>query len=163
MPVFKKKADPLAARSKELNAQIHALEAQIAQLSTQIREEKPAPVRPPSPAAPAPRPEARREPIFERVEPPPVPESGAGIGRSQFNDLGIRKYDLFGTIRRWRKQLDNPATANPRLVSYLAAGSIRGLRPLRYEKRIARNRFLMLSTILLLFLWGVLSLILKNR
>ncbi len=163
--MFKKKADPLAARSKELSAQIHALEAQIARLSTQSREEKPAPVRPPPPpaAVPAPRQETRREPIFERVDPPPVPESGTGIDTGHFNDLGIRKYDLFGTIRRWRKQLNHPSAANPRLVSYLAAGSIRGLRPLRYEKRIARNRFLMLSTILLLFLWGILSLILKSR
>ena len=34
---------------------------------------------------------------------------------------------------------------NPKLVSYLAAGSIKGLRPLRYEKRIARNRFIFLT------------------
>lgn len=164
MPVFKKKSDPIAARSKELNDQIHALEAQIKQLSGNLHEERIVTPRAPTPTVPlAPRHEARRESIFERVDPPPAPEAAPTSGTGHYNDLGIRKYDVFGSFRRWRKQIEHPSTANPKLVSYLAAGSIRGLRPLRYEKRIARNRFLVLSTILVLFLWGILSLILKNR
>ena len=63
----------------------------------------------------------------------------------RYNDLGVRKYDLMGALRRWQKHLRGNPTANPKLVSYLAAGSIKGLRPLRYEKRIARNRFIFLS------------------
>jgi hypothetical protein len=42
-------------------------------------------------------------------------------------------------------------------VNYLAAGSIQGLRPLRYEKRVARNRFIVLAVILLLALWGLIA------
>ncbi len=48
-------------------------------------------------------------------------------------------------------------------MTFLAAGSIQGLRPLRYEKRIARNRFILLSVILLAILWGVLAVFLKNN
>ena len=39
---------------------------------------------------------------------------------------------------------------NPKLVNYLAAGSIQGLRPMRYEKRVARNRVLALDVIVIL-------------
>jgi cell division protein FtsB len=41
-------------------------------------------------------------------------------------------------------------------VSYLAAGGIQGLRPLRYEKRVARNRFIFFVVILFLALLGTL-------
>jgi hypothetical protein len=41
------------------------------------------------------------------------------------------------------------------MVHYLAAGSIQGLRPLRYERRVARNRFLAFLALLLLVLWGL--------
>jgi hypothetical protein len=44
---------------------------------------------------------------------------------------------------------------NPKLVNYLAAGSIQGLRPMRYEKRVARNRVLALVIVILLVLVGL--------
>jgi hypothetical protein len=62
-----------------------------------------------------------------------------------------------------QNHLRGTPTANPKLVSYLAAGSIKGLRPLRYEKRIARNRFIFLSIFFALILWGVLIAIFKSR
>ncbi|HUA67136.1 MAG TPA: hypothetical protein VMA13_01195, partial [Candidatus Saccharimonadales bacterium] len=58
------------------------------------------------------------------------------------------KYDLWSLLDRFRKQFHGPPAANPKLVNYLAAGSIQGLRPLRYEKRVARNRFILLLAIL---------------
>ena len=48
-------------------------------------------------------------------------------------------------------------------MSYLAAGGIQGLRPLRYEKRVARNRFIALVIVLLVILLGVFSIFLHNR
>ena len=42
-------------------------------------------------------------------------------------------------------------------MNYLAAGSIQGLRPMRYEKRVARNRFLVLAVIIVLVLWGLVA------
>jgi len=44
-----------------------------------------------------------------------------------------------------------------------SAGGVRGLRPLRYEKRIARNRFILLVIILLVILLGVFSIFLHNH
>ena len=43
------------------------------------------------------------------------------------------------------------------------AQSIQGLRPLRYEKRIARNRFVMLAALLILLLWGIIAILIKHR
>jgi hypothetical protein len=55
--------------------------------------------------------------------------------------------------------LRGPSTTNPKLVSYLAAGGIQGLRPLRYEKRVARNRFIVFVAVLLLLLLGLIKII----
>jgi len=72
------------------------------------------------------------------------------------NELGIRKYDLPGLIARVKDFFRAPTTSNPKLVSYLAAGGIQGLRPLRYEKRVARNRFIVFVGILFLLMLGIL-------
>lgn len=169
MAVFKKNPDPISARSKELNAQIVALEAQIKQLSTKIEHQASHPrVRstavPHGPTVDRPPAPAPKDPIFERVETgKPADAAELDSSAAHYNELGIRKYDLLGMFRRLQGHLRGPSTTNPKLVSYLAAGSIKGLRPLRYEKRIARNRFIVLSVILAGFLWGILSLILKSR
>ena len=55
-----------------------------------------------------------------------------------YNELGVRKYDL-------------------------AAGGIQGLRPLRYEKRVARNRFIALVILLFFVLLGAISVLLRHR
>lgn len=161
MGLFKKKVDPVSERSKQLNAQIEALELQIRQLSTRIDHARSHPrVRstslpngPTVDMGPAAAPSA---PIFEQVQArsvknQPEVESNA----SHYNDLGVRKYDLFGAVKRFYSHFRAPATTNPKLVSYLAAGSIKGLRPLRYEKRVARNRFLLLTGVFFAVLWGI--------
>jgi hypothetical protein len=48
-------------------------------------------------------------------------------------------------------------------VSYLAAGGIQGLRPLRYEKRVARNRFIFFVIFLVLILLGTFLVFLKKQ
>jgi hypothetical protein len=40
-------------------------------------------------------------------------------------------------------------------VHYLAAGGVQGLRPLRYEKRVARNRFILFVALLFSVLLGI--------
>lgn len=72
-----------------------------------------------------------------------------------YNELGLRKYDLHSAWTRFKSHFRGPVASNPKLVNYLAAGSIQGLRPLRYEKRVARNRFLVFVTVLILALWGL--------
>ncbi|HVV71062.1 MAG TPA: hypothetical protein VHI52_06110, partial [Verrucomicrobiae bacterium] len=74
-----------------------------------------------------------------------------------YNELGVRKYDLPALLRRIRNHFRGPSTTNPKLVSYLAAGGIQGLRPLRYEKRVARNRFIGLVIVLFLILLGLIA------
>jgi hypothetical protein len=48
-------------------------------------------------------------------------------------------------------------------VNLLAAGSVQGLRPLRYEKRVARRRFILLVIALTLVLLGIVSVFVRNH
>jgi hypothetical protein len=168
---LKKKSDPITDRARALNAEIAALEDQIRRLDAQSHRETTHPrLRStavphgatinhtiPEPAAPAPvEPPKPREPIFEevnqdrltsRIEPAITPQ--------HFNEMGVRKFDLPALLRRIGGIFHGPTTANPRLVSYLAAGGVQGLRPLRKEKRVARNRFIFFAVFLFLMLWGI--------
>jgi hypothetical protein len=56
---------------------------------------------------------------------------------------------------RIKRHFRGPPAANPKLVNYLAAGNIQGLRPLRYEKRVARNRFVALTLVFVVVLFGL--------
>jgi hypothetical protein len=76
--------------------------------------------------------------------------------------MGVRKYDLGAAWQRLKNTFKTPPASNPKLVNYLAAGSIQGLRPLRYEKRVARNRFVFLVIVLVLMLWGILAVIFQR-
>ena len=171
MAFSKKKPDPISDKANALNAEIAALEAEIKRLDTQMARaaepkfrstatsqgetifhaaEKPVPA-PPPPAG---------EPVFEEV---------AKLSRTEaetpelFNDLGVRKYDLPALFNRVRNHLRGPTTSNPRLVNYLAAGGVHGLRPLRYEKRVARNRFIWLVVIVSIVLFGLFYVLLPRH
>ncbi len=191
MGVFKKKPDPISDRARELNAKIAALEAQIKRLSDEKqpaantgapprREERSGassempPTASPQPRlrstalphgptihpiAPAPAPEPSDEPIFEELSPERFEEEE----KAAAPELGMRKKGLIPWLDKLKLHFRGPATSNPKLVNYLAAGSIQGLRPLRYEKRIARNRFIVLAVVLILALWGILALLLRHR
>jgi hypothetical protein len=96
------------------------------------------------------------EPIFEEVGVDRLNDKSEPLTTPMhYNELGVRKYDLPALWRRLRGQFRGPSTTNPKLVSYLAAGGIQGLRPMRYEKRVARNRFIVLVAVLFLALLGV--------
>jgi len=163
----KKKVDPISDRSRALTDQIAALEAEIKKLDSQIQR-APAPrlrstaiphgqtvARAPEPPPPA------HEPVFEEVN--PVPEAEETAAPDQFNDLGLRKYDLPAMWARLRNHFRRPTTSNPRLVTYLAAGGVHGLRPMRYEKRVARNRFIALTILFLAILLGMFLVYLHHR
>jgi hypothetical protein len=180
MALFKKKNDPISERARALNDQIAALEAQIQQLSALPPPPPPAaPATIPSSPAPrlrstavphghpaAPNPAAgggSREAIFEELDQNRADPQAETATPEHYNELGVRKYDLAAVLRRTTNHFRGPATSNPRLVNYLAAGSIQGLRPLRYEKRVARNRVIVLVVFLLLVLWGTLWLFLSRK
>ncbi len=179
MGLLKKKPDLISQKAQSLSAQIAALEAEIQRLDSQLKQGHepaagagqprlrstavplgaavPHATLPPAPLAPA-------EPIFEgdgqeqlksKVETPTTPQ--------HFNELGVRKYDLAATFQRLRNHLHGPPTANPKLVNLLAAGSVQGLRPLRYEKRVARNRVIALVAFLFVILLGILAVFLRRN
>jgi cell division protein FtsB len=163
-----RKGDPISERARALNDQIASLEAEIKRLDSQLQQTPVPKLR--STAVPhgatvaraaEPPAAAVHEPVFEEVKPlRPVEETAAP---DQFNEFGVRKYDLPGLFGRLRQQFRRPTTSNPRLVTYLAAGGVQGLRPLRYEKRVARNRFILLVAVLFLILLGVISIFVHNR
>jgi hypothetical protein len=161
MRLNKKKPDPLSDRSKMLNDQIEALQGEIKQLSQALDQSKKQP-RMRSTAYPAgstssgSSPASSSNPVFESIDHNRLQDPKAGKATpDRVNELGVKKLDLPALWHRFRELFHGPAPANPKLVSFLAAGSVQGLRPLRIEKRIARRRFLLLAGILFLLLWGL--------
>src|SRR6185312_9354530 len=185
MAWFKKKPDPISDRARALNEEIAALESQIQQLN-EHKAQSPPPAKLRStaiphgetiqrghePEAPLSKPEIRNpkpetppphEPIFEEVDQDRLKARGEVATPDHYNELGVRKYDLPALLRRIRNHFRGPSTNNPKLVHYLAAGGVQGLRPLRYEKRVARNRFVFFVAILFIALLGILLAFLKHR
>jgi hypothetical protein len=170
----KKKTDPISDRTRTLNDQIAALETEIKKLDTQIQ-------RVPTPklrstaiprgtsvphssekSAPAPSP-AAHEPVFEEINSKFIQARAEAESPDHYNDLGVRKYDLPALWNRLKNHFHGPTSNNPRLVNYLAHGGVHGLRPMRYEKRVARNRFIALVIFLFVVLLCVISLFVHNH
>src|ERR1051325_179113 len=166
MGFFRKKHDPISEKAQALNAQIQALEAQIKHLTAEAGKPQPrfrSSTLPRVYAAPAP---AKRDlparEHFEEVDHTPLKSPEPQPRPTRLQELGVRKYDLVAVWERLKSSFKGPPASNPKLVNYLAAGSIQGLRPLRYEKRVARNRFILLAVALLLLLWGTLYMFFRH-
>jgi hypothetical protein len=192
MGVFRKKSDPVAERAKALDKQIADIEKHIRPLAgEQADAPPPAAAPPPSAPAPlttaaAPtrssQPRLRStayplgpltpvaataasplpEPVFEKFDQNPFRAAPGAAGEAQAHKLGMRRHDLGSAWQRFKTHFRGPPASNPRLVNYLAAGSIQGLRPLRYEKRVARNRVIFLVVVLVLFLLGIVAMLVKR-
>lgn len=166
MGVFRKKRDPITERARALTEQIEALEEQIKDLAAEAESPHPRFRSSTVPRGSAPHAAMTREPApvehFEPLDHTPLQSLPTVVSREHRSDLGVRKYDLVAAWRRFKDQFKTPPPSNPKLVNYLAAGSIKGLRPLRYEKRVARNRFIFLVVVLLLVLWGIIAVIFKR-
>jgi hypothetical protein len=181
MAWFKKKPDPISDRARALNEEIAALEAEIQRLDAERQHSSP-PAKLRSTAIPhgetiqrpheSGEPETRNqkpetpkphEPIFEEVDQNRLKARAEVATPDHYNELGVRKYDLPALLRRIRNHFRGPSTNNPKLVHYLAAGGVQGLRPLRYEKRVARNRFVFFVVILFFALLGILLVFWKGH
>ena len=101
------------------------------------------------------------EPVLEDLNPFRNPGDAAPPAATK-PSLGLREAESLSVWHRVKNNFRSPPTSNPKLVNYLAAGSIQGLRPLRYEKRVARNRFLLFAIALALVLWGLFAALLKR-
>ena len=165
MDFFKKKPDPISDHAKALNSEIASLESQIKKLTSELEQTPPqarlgsrpaTSVHPPannSSSSPEP---AASEPVFEAVDHRRLKtQTELTAAPAHYNDLGVRKFDLLAAWQRWREKWRGPPPSNPKLVNYLAAGSIQGLPPLRYEKRVARYRLVLWCLLLFLVLWIV--------
>jgi hypothetical protein len=159
MALFKKKADPISERAKTLNAEIAALQTQIRKLSARVEQGASRPrLRQGAPSAGQAYAEASKQnapgPIFEQIDRQrlkagiSMTSSGVGKGNPE-----VDKHSLLAVWQRFLSYFRGPPPANPKLLNYLAAGSIQGLRPLRYEKRIARYRLIFLCLCLFFVLW----------
>ena len=167
---FKKNVDPISERSRELTTKIAELEARIRKLNQRAepgnrpRYRSTAYPQGPLPSSRSAAPAPSGEPVFEPVDQHPLkaaPDSRpTAVPR---NDLGAPKYDLTALCKRVKKYFSGPPAANPRLINYLAAGNVHGLRPLRKEKRIARNRFLTLALIFVAVLFGIFFFLARPR
>jgi hypothetical protein len=157
---FKRKPDPMTSRSRELHHEIAALESQIAQLSDASTLADPRQIQtvlqetrylPPDPIL-------RADEDLTHSLPPVTDPNCPGL----FNNQGVRKFDLAGWWLRARRQPAPAPTGNDKLVAYLAAGRNYGYTALRSERRVARNRFILLAFVLLAMLWTVLSLLIPQ-
>lgn len=185
MALFKKKPDPISDRARALTDEIAKLEAEIKQLDSQIKQdpaqpklrsttvphgpnvphsfESANPFAIPKTESPKPQPKPD-EPVFEEVDQNRLKSGGeASTTPQHYNELGVRKYDLPALIARIKNHFRGPTTTNPKLVSYLAAGGVQGLRPLRYEKRVARNRFIFFVAILFVVLLGIILVVVRHH
>ena len=127
--------DPIESRAKELKARLANLESQIEQLDQTAL------------ASP------QTTPAIHELKPgeePLPPRPSRSLSEQPLVSTDPENESLWHWFSsRFRKP---PVSSNPRMVNFLAAGSIQGLRPLRYERRVARNRFLAFSALLVLVL-----------
>jgi cell division protein FtsB len=165
-----RKKDPLSDRAKALNAEIADLEAKIRKLNQQTGgkevNKSGARVRSttlPSGATVVAAKEAEPAPVFEEVDQAPIKQEPVRrSGAQPLEDVSAPAPKL-GFLDRLEQIFRPPPLSNPKLVNYLAAGSIQGLRPLRYEKRVARNRFLALALVLVIVLFGICAALIKHH
>jgi len=158
---FTRKSDPSGARAIELNSEIASLEQQISQLQEAVDSRNPTDVQ----TAMEQTAQIPADPILHADEsladtfPRELPRDCPGL----YNEQGVRKFDLHGWWQRLKKPDTAPEpTPNEKLVTYLAAGRNHGYTALRKETRVARNRFILLTLVLIAVLWSILSLLIPQ-
>jgi len=182
MGIFNSKSNPIDSRQRSVEARLAAIKKQIAieqqrtvpgpsKAATPATPARKAPDTRPAPATSCTPPSApagpakplRHDPIFEPLDPKRLHGGKeAGTTPAHFNELGVRKYDLPALWSRLASLGKTSTPSNPQLVNYLAAGSVHGLRAMRYEKRVARRRFIVFFVLLLVVLAGIAAALLRK-
>ena len=156
--------DPFSARAKRLNGRARAVHAKIQQLEKEVVEAPRYRSTVLGQAGERAAPEARllMESTFETVEHESLYSKQDQMDpTAHYNALGLRKLDPMGWFRRQGRQSSNlprEETADKtshQWVRYMATGGVQGMEPLGREKRIARNRFLMMFVVFLAILCGI--------
>ncbi|HAV63624.1 MAG TPA: hypothetical protein DCY13_14815 [Verrucomicrobiales bacterium] len=174
MGLFRKKPDPLKDREKNLSSEIEQLEEQIRQLQGVLSKAASEPrVRQTAyPARSSRNPDtggdnrpanAPGEPVFEPVDQHKLQQAAPNPfkDRTERQDgQALKREGSTTLVERFNRFFRGPTSSNPKLVSYLAAGNIHGLQPLRYERRVARNKLLLWIVIFIILIVGFLKVLL---
>jgi len=168
MALFRKKNDPIKDREKNLASEIEQLEEQIRSLQGVLKAAEQEPrvrqtalpggsptVRAANPVEP-PRP-AGADPVFEPVDQQRLQDGRVNPFVDKSDPRTLQREGVTSFWERLIRYFRGPTSSNPKLVSYLAAGNIHGLQPLRYERRVARNRLLLWIAIIIVVIVGVLK------
>lgn len=162
MGLFSKKTDPIKAREQALASEIEQLEDQIRALQGVLKTAKDEPATPPQKSqsaerrAPVKSP-AADEPVFEPVDQQRLQNAGVNPFKEKHDPRTLQKEASTSFFERVIRFFKGPTSSNPKLVSYLAAGNIHGLQPLRYERRVARNRLLLWIVVIVVLIVGMLK------
>ena len=169
MGLFGKTKDPMASREEALEREIAQLQRKIADLSTRpLPAPKPAPARPASvpsvPAASSPFVAPTSSQPVSRLPSAPIPAPRPAVGAPIPMEGAVppHRYNLAEAWDRLKSRLAGRPRPPSGLVNLMAAGSVHGLRPLRYERKIARRRFLLSLSFLLLVLYGIARVIFRD-
>jgi len=165
MAWFWKRQSVLDRRLREIDKELENLDAQVRQLRRPPG--KGSPFKPASTVYPS-----NRQPPAEAVPPAATAAAQSPPNRSSVSFDAPRQRELWSRHAQedpkgpptngwqtWWQSLFRPRQQplDPKLVSYLSTGSFKTVRPLRYERRMARYRFafsfaLLAGTVLVLIL-----------
>lgn len=157
--------DPISARARNLDHRARELKAEIRRLQKQSSLEpkfqRTTAVRPNK--QPRTDEKSSMDSLFDTVEHDVLRVvEKVRDPKAHYNALGVRKLDPLGWVRRHTEKQpesktnpDHIKSEDQKWVQYMAAGGVQGIEPLRREKRIARNRFLMMFALFLLILCGI--------
>jgi len=150
---FTKRADPLDDRAREIERELARLESEL--------EKSPADSAPEYRSTVLPG-DAPRDPLHLEDCDRSKPRKGSGSLQEKLDSLGSKPSGWRERWERFKLHFGATPATNPKLVKYLSAGNLQGLQPLRYEKRIARNRFFFMFFLLLLVLLGLFAVATRN-
>ena len=134
MAWFQHQPDPFSKKTRDLNRQLRNVKAEIQQLSLELDDEK-------------------EHPALTVTKEAATSDQSGTTGRQPFLDA-VRQ-----TFKRLMGMIQSRSPESERLVSYLAAGSFEGMRPLRYEKRVRRNRIIFYSLVIAILIFAVMGLL----
>ena len=161
MGLFSRNPNPLAFRARELGSEIEQIEKQISRFQDASESANNAFIRTTIKKSI----QILDDPILRAKE---ELKNGDGImlkpdSPDLYNDQRMRKFDLHGWWQRTKgyEPLPEPSQ-NEKLVTYLATGRNHGYTALRKETRVARNRFILLTLVLIAILWSILSLLIPQ-
>lgn len=145
----------MQARQKSLEREISRLQKRITHLSAQPPPQAQLNRRQHSPSV--------RGALTDRPIPTPAPRpSSVPSGGLNSSSAPLDRYNLVEAWARWKIKFGPRPRTPSGLVTLMAAGSVHGLRPLRYERKIARRRLLLSLSFLLLILYGIARIMFRN-